>query len=350
MKRVVISMIAIAAMLIALSADAVMALPDGGHGSGGDGHEGENEVKFTGAIESLPSGADLTGTWMIAGRTVHVSSSTELDPEHGTFAVGSQVKVEGRANTDGSVDASEIEIIESGEPEDPENEIEFKGTIESLPSTTDFIGDWSVGGKTVHVSASTQVETEHGPIVVGAFVEVKATMRADGSLDASKIEVENNPQGDDGRAEVKGAIETLPASGLVGDWIVAGKVIHVSASTVIDQEHGAAVVGASVEVTGTLNSDGSIDATRIEVKSGSGSSDDSSGSEGQKIGFKGTIQTMPASGLIGDWTIGTRTVHVVSSTKLKTEHGPLVVGAKVKVKGMTMSDGSTVATRIQVKD
>ena len=35
---------------------------------------------------------------------------------------------------------------------DDENEFEFTGVISSLPNTTGFIGDWIVGGRTVHVA------------------------------------------------------------------------------------------------------------------------------------------------------------------------------------------------------
>src|SRR5262249_52299866 len=143
-----------------------------------------------------------------------------------------------------------------------------------------------------------------------------------------------------------GTIQSLPASGLVGDWMVAGKTIHVTASTRLELEHGVPMVGDAVEVKGTLGADGSITATRIEVESSGG---DDSGHEGEPAGFKGSIQSLPSSGLIGDWMISGRTVHVVSSTRLKGQHGAFEVGTRVKVKGMLMSDGTIVATKIQVK-
>ncbi len=121
-------------------------------------------------------------------------------------------------------------------------------------------------------------------------------------------------------------------------------------ATSINQEHGPAVVGAFVEVHGVMRADGSLDATRIEVKPG-GSNDNGSGNgNGGKANFKGRIESLPASGFVGEWIIAGNTVHVLTSTQLKTEHGPLAVGVRVKVKGVRMADGSIVATRIQVKD
>src|SRR5205085_1870341 len=158
-----------------------------------------------------------------------------------------------------------------------------KGTIESFPAG--FVGDWTVGGRTIHVTASTRIETNDGPVAVGAFVEVEGRLRADGSMDATKIEVKSNPAGGDGRDELKGIIESLPGtSGFIGDWRVAGRTVHVSTATLINTEHGAVAVGASVEVNGTQQSDGSINATRIEVNPSSGGSDST---EGQQAGFKG---------------------------------------------------------------
>lgn len=316
---------------------------------------GKHETEFTGTVQSLPSNGFI-GDWTIGGRTVHVTTSTRVNEEDGHITVGAVVKVEGRNRSDNSVDATEVELRQagsgggsgSGGSGGDNNGMKFKGTIESFPSG--FVGDWRIGGRTIHVTASTRIETNDGPVAVGAFVEVEGTLRADGSMDAVKIEVKSNPAGGDGRDELKGTIESLPnTQGFIGDWRVAGRTIHVSTATIIDTEHGAVVVGAFVEVHGTQQTDGSINATRIEVNPSSGGGGDTT--EGQPTGFKGTIQALPGTAnLIGDWTINGRTVHVISSTKLRSEHGPFAVGVRVKVKGLQMSDGSVVATKIQVRD
>jgi hypothetical protein len=312
------------------------------------GHDNEN--KFTGVIESLPNAAGFVGDWRVAGRTVHVTSSTRIEQTDGQVALGATVKVEGTTRADNSVDAASIEVKEGesggGGGSDDSAQPTFKGTIEILSTAAGSIGDLRVGGRTIHVSAATRIETEFGPIAVGAFVEIHGTVRADGSMDATKIETKSNVAGGDGRDELKGTIEALPSSGLIGDWRVSNRTVHVTADTIINQEHGAAAVGASVEVAGTQRADGSIDATRIEVQP---SSRDSSG-EGQSANVKGAIQSLPPSGLVGDWTVGGRLVHVVSSTKLSAEHGAFVIGARVKVKGLQMADGSVVATKVQLRD
>ena len=308
----------------------------------------DNENKLTGVIESLPNGSGFVGDWRVAGKTVHVTSSTRIEQTDGQVAVGATVKVEGTTRADNSVDAASIEVREgaAGGGSDDGAQPTFKGTIEILSTAAGFIGDWRVGGRTIHVSAATRIETEFGPIAVGAFVEIHGSVRADGSMDATKIETKSNVAGGDGRDELKGTIEALPSTGFIGDWRVSSRTVHVSSDTLINQEHGAAAVGASVEVAGTQRADGSIDASRIEVQPSSG---DSSG-EGQSTNVKGAIQSLPSSGIVGAWTVGGRLVHVVSSTKLNAEHGAFVVGARVKVKGLQMADGSVVATKVQLRD
>jgi hypothetical protein len=76
--------------------------------------------------------------------------------------------------------------------------------------------------------------------------------------------------GGGGETSFQGAIESLPNSGFIGDWRVAGHTVHVSAATEIRQDNGPAVVGAQVEVKGTTQADGSTSATRVEVLSSSG--------------------------------------------------------------------------------
>ena len=315
---------------------------------------GEDETKFTGVIENLPN-TGFVGDWRVGGRTIHVTTTTFIEQEDGPVVIGAVVKVEGRTRADNSIDAKEIEVKtgsgsggSGGSGDDSSGQPQFKGTIQSLPATGGFVGDWRVGGRTIHVTFATRIETEFGPVAVGAFVEIRGAIQPDGSLDATKIEVKSNVNGDDGRDELKGAIERLPVGqGFIGDWRVNGRTVHVSLATFLNQEHGTFVVGAFVEVKGTMRADGSIDATRIELQSSSSDS----GGEGQSANLKGTIQSLPSSsGLIGDWIVNNQTVHVTSSTKLKAEHGSFAIGTRVKVKGLRLADGSIVATKIQVRD
>src|SRR5262245_51667783 len=66
--------------------------------------------------------------------------------------------------------------------DDDDDDFEFRGVIQALPNTPGFIGDWMVSGRTVHVSAATEIEHENGQVVVGATVEVEGALQTDGSV------------------------------------------------------------------------------------------------------------------------------------------------------------------------
>src|ERR1700731_4892991 len=70
-------------------------------------------------------------------------------------------------------------------PADDGNGDGFVGQVVSLPGTPSLVGDWTVGTRTVHVSAATKIDQEKGPVVVGAIGAVEGTTRADGSIDAT---------------------------------------------------------------------------------------------------------------------------------------------------------------------
>ncbi len=147
-------------------------------------------------------------------------------------------------------------------------EVMFKGPIEALPATTGWIGDWTVGSTTVHVTATTEIDQGAGAVAVGAMVRVEGQLGADGSVTATSIEVMAPPPGTQGTTVLCGAITTLPTSGLVGDWVVGNTTVHVDASTVLDQQQASFAVGVTVLVRGQAESDGSMTAVSIKAQAG----------------------------------------------------------------------------------
>src|SRR5207302_3132608 len=149
------------------------------------------EFEFHGIINSLPNTTGFIGDWVVDGRTVHVTSSTRIEQEEGLVAVGAFVEVRGTLRTDGSVDAANIEVERSAGDERLVPTFELHGTIEQLPNTPGFIGDWVVSGRTVHVTNTTMIRPNIAAISVGTFVEVEGSLRTDNTIDASSIEVEH---------------------------------------------------------------------------------------------------------------------------------------------------------------
>jgi hypothetical protein len=272
---------------------------------------------------------------------VHVSAITRLDTEHGPIAVGATVEIDGCDGADGSIDANKIEVKRQAGLDC----IEFDGVIEQLPAIG-LIGDWKVSGRTIHVTANTIIKVEEGPVVVGAFVEIEGCPRLDGSLDAGRIEVEREQE--DQRPFpffiFFGTVQTLPPAPFIGDWVVGGRTVHVTGNTEIETRLRPLKVGSFVKVVGGLRTDGSIDANKIEVKRAN--------DVGRKINFFelfGTVQSLPAGGLVGDWQISGLTVHAGLTTKFGPDHGSqIVVGSRVVVVGTERMDLTLDAARIRL--
>ena len=246
-------------------------------------------------------------------------------------------------------------------------ESRFIGGVQSLPATANFIGDWLVSCHTVHVGPATAINQSLGRVRLGAFVAVEGTLRPDGSIAATKVIVvpvllplpvtcpppSASPTPTPSPRpfplpppcfDFFGVIGGLPAGGLIGDWNISHRTVHVTATTVLKQEQGPATVGALVVVKGCLRTDGSIDASLIEVR------------RRPIINLPpfpffelfGVVNTLPPAPFIGDWDVAGRTVHVTSSTRLEPMFRPLVVGSLVRVLGGLNNDGSINANRIWV--
>ena len=147
-------------------------------------------------------------------------------------------------------------------------QVNFEGTVVSLPATVGFIGDWTVGTMTVHVGAGTAINQEGAAVAVGVTVHVVGTLATDGSVNATAIQVQSPPPGVAGTVALCGVVTSLPSAGLVGDWQVGGTTIHVGAATEIDQHEGGVAVGVTVRVRGQVQGDGSMNAFEIAVQAG----------------------------------------------------------------------------------
>ena len=74
----------------------------------------------------------------------------------------------------------------------------LEGAIESLPGTTDWVGDWTVGTMTVHVGAATAVDQQEGGVAVGVTVRVRGSVEGDGSMTAAEVKVQAGGCGESG--------------------------------------------------------------------------------------------------------------------------------------------------------
>jgi len=237
----------------------------------GAGPQGETEMEFAGAVDSIGSNA-----WSIGGLVVGVTASTEITGEP---VVGDIVRVHALVLDGSTLVAREIARAEAALGAEPTpvatpvagEEIEFFGSVVNIASDA-----WTVGDQTFAITSATEIK---GTISVGDPVKVHALVQPDLSLTAREIETATEADllsGDDSSGsaedvELKGIVEKI-----VGDeWTVASVTFVVPPGTAID---GAVQVGDTVEIHAVWSAGGVLTAIRIHLEDGPGG-DDSSGDD-----------------------------------------------------------------------
>jgi subtilisin family serine protease len=249
------------------------------------------EFKNTASSNDLPLPAALTPVTGI--KNVEVRDAQDRVVLSNTFGAstgggtGQSVEKEATLNATGVIPQADGKARAETEPEREELRVEADG-LESGVSYSIFADNVNLGSVTAqsgYFKVEFTSDGSSGRVLPPALRPVTAIKTIEVRNAAGQVVLLGTFQaggddfggggggGDDGgggggggETSFEGAIESLPGGGLIGDWRVAGRTVHVSAATEIRQDHGPAVVGAQVEVRGTRQPDGSTNATRIEVR------------------------------------------------------------------------------------
>ena len=298
---------------------------DDDDGDDGDDDDYRDWTEFRDTIQALPDGDSLIGNWNVGGRTVQVTDETDIETYGRTVEVGVKVKVWGWRQPGGSVLAKRIELVKA-----EGRTLHFTGVIQALPDDT-LIGSWTIDGRQVDVSETTQLKDHHGPFVVGARVKVYGR-EGEGMVQAEKIETLPAPE-----IQYSGRIMALP-DGLFGSWTVGEKSVAVTPETELKQGNGPFALGGLVKVKGRLQGDGSIVALKVETM------------PMPKIEYVGEILELPDTpDLTGTWRVGRLYVEVTRDTELERDDGDFAVGAWVEVEGRMRPDGVVIAKEIETR-
>jgi hypothetical protein len=161
-----------------------------------------------------------------------------------------------------------VRMSDDGDAEmEHEPEAELEGTIDSLAAP-----DLVVGGHAIHTDAQTTFRIggaagSFADLEQGEQVEVEGTQQPDGSILASEIKTEDENEGPDveNEVELRGAVSAISGA----DLTVAGHLVHTNAMTSFDGDGASSLadikVNAVVEVRGSLETDGSILASRVKL-------------------------------------------------------------------------------------
>ena len=146
----------------------------------------------------------------------------------------------------------------------------------------------------------------------------------------------------DTSASIEGTLTIIGGTRPALVLTIAGTTVRTNGSTVVQrrgdtQDLSVLQIGMTIHVVGDRQSDGSIDARRLQIK------DDATGAEfeieGSVGGLKGTCPTV---------TFGVNGFNVATtaSTTFTPACGELKSGNKVRVRGVTQADGSVRATSV----
>ena len=197
-----------------------------------------------------------------------------------------------------------------------------------------------IGGMSFMADNTTQFKQERGVFAEGVLVEVKFYTDNNGVHHITQIETKGRDDDDEGddedddddhsyqnyRGHAYGIIESMPSSGLTGNWIIGGFVYTANAMTRFEEDDGTFTIGVRVKVKYVLNANNERIALKIET------TDDDGGVE-QPSHFKmyGFVQQKPTNSFNGQWVINGVSFIADQNTQFKEQHGLLVIGAYVEV-------------------
>ena len=227
------------------------------------GHEGE--VERDGRVTQLIAGtACPTLQFMVEGILVTTTGATRFDDGScGNILPGVKIEAKGTRQADGSIVASRIEIKDRAE-----GEAEGEGRVTSLVAGTSCPTlQFMVEGILVSTTGATGFDDGScSNILPGVKIEAKGTRQADGSILASRIEIED---GAEGQAESEGRVTSLVAATSCPtlQFTLEGILVSTTGATRFDDGSCANILpGVKIEAKGTRQADGSIVASRIEIK------------------------------------------------------------------------------------
>lgn len=311
---------------------------------------GGGEAQLEGRVESLPP-TMAAATFKAAGRTVRTDSSTRVVEGSATRAfadlrIGMRVHAKGTLTGD-SFTATEVRIQNSN----LNVPVNVNGVIDTVTGSASAF-QFKIGSRVIKGDGQTEFfgdgdsPDSFASLKDGVRVEVKGEQRDD-FVYATRIHVNDDDDDDGGQdtsASIHGTLTAIGGSapGLV--LTVGGTTVRTSASTEVKRRGDVQTLaelklGMSLHVVGVRQTDGSIDARKIEID------DDATGGEfeieGSLGGLKGSCPSVSFS--VNGFSIATSAATTFEGGACSA----LKSGTKVNVKGLRQADGSVAATRVK---
>jgi len=280
-----------------------------------------------------PSGASFT--------IVQSSASHRKSALH----VGEKVKIGGSTDSKGNLHEQSVSVEKTDE-----QQLMLEGVVSAIDTTANTFSLIDEDGNVFTLNADPGLLAS---IQVGGIYEVKASIAADGSLTAVTIEAsQGNDQGHS--LSLEGVIQTYDvSSGLLS---LAGDngesfTLMVNSQTQIKADDGASATladGQQIHATVQLNSDGkTYTVLTIEIQDNA--------SSGDEMTFGGTLLSYDAtSGQLKISTSESQTLSFATNAQTEVKGVPsldaIPIGTILKIDAQVQTDGSYLATRVEVPD
>jgi hypothetical protein len=258
-----------------------------------------------------------------AAFTVNGKPGTQAD-----LRVGHVVTIHGHRDDQGTSTADRIDFDDL-----------VKGPVNSVDAAA---GTLVVLGQTVLTDADTSFDdnipgASLAGLNAGDIVEVSGMLRADGDIQATRIE--GKPAGT--VFEVTGVASNVDTA--AHKLSVNALLVDYSAATVRDFANGQPANGDLVEARGTsVNTSGELVASSIELKR-----DDDDAGAGMQVEIEGLITRLVSA---TDFDVAGNPVAATLSTRFENgSASDLVLNAKVEVEGQVDANGVLVASKVQFK-
>ncbi|MFZ1768092.1 MAG: DUF5666 domain-containing protein [Caldilinea sp.] len=317
---------------------------------------------FYGLVEQMPEGGQI-GDWVIGGKTVVVTEQTQLNVMRGEITTGVCVKVHWMAQ--GSTTAHEIERenpsdCNRGGDDHGDDGAEVYGIVEAMPMSG-TVGAWTVSSQVYSVTEQSELKAEYGAFDIGRCVKIHLAAGATDTV--REMETERSykcdghhdddapPAGVIGRGELYGELKSFPQE-LVGIWEVGTLTFTATTDTEFKTKNGPFTVGEIVKIEFYILQDGSFLAR--EIKTAMPDWEDDNDGEHHGNGHDeghafGTIEQLPANGLIGAWVVAGVEYSVTEQTELNAKGGTFAISETVKIEFKVDSNGVRVAKEIKLK-
>ena len=183
------------------------------------GIEAQEDIEVYGAIQSYSEGACMLSAVPLV---INPETLMRSDPQDGLLAHASAI-----LQDDGTLLALTLQV-EWQEPGGLSTQVQISGSVQSLPPSG-LNGHWVVEGQEVVITSATVILQVKGLVEAGARVQVLG-WPAGGKTVAAQVTVLSGPSG--GQSfHVWGPVESLPDSGVLGTWTIAGEPVEVTRQT-----------------------------------------------------------------------------------------------------------------------